>query len=86
MPTPEQRPTYLAVFRHEDTVWRMDLEAQEYALLQRLFVGEPVGIALAALEADDGDIVGQLSNWFARWIRNGLLAYRPHQQSQKLAS
>jgi hypothetical protein len=83
---PEHRPTYLAVFRHEDTVWRMGLAAQEYTLLQRLFAGEPVGSALAALEADNGDIVGQLSNWFARWMRNGLLAYRPRQRPQKLAS
>jgi uncharacterized protein (UPF0276 family) len=71
---PEQRPTYLAVFRHEDTVWRMELAEQEYALLERLFAGMPVG---AALEEDSSAATEQLSLWFARWIRNGLLAYRP---------
>lgn len=85
-PTPERRSTYLAVFRHEDTVWRMDLAAQEYALLQRLFAGTPVGVALAALETEDSSIAQQLSQWFARWMRNGLLAYQPQQQPQKLAS
>jgi hypothetical protein len=85
-PMPEQRPTYLAVFRHDDTVWRMDLAAQEYTLLQRLFSGMPVGMALEELQAKDKDIAGQLSHWFARWMRNGLLAYKPFQQSQKLAS
>lgn len=76
---PEQRPTYLAVFRHEDTVWRMELAEQEYALLERLFAGMPVG---AALEEDSSVATEQLSLWFARWMRNGLLAYRPQHQLQ----
>ncbi len=82
---PERRPTYLAVFRHEDTVWRMELAGQEYALLEQLFAGVPVGTALAALEADSST-TEQLSLWFARWMRNGLLAYWPQHQLQKLAN
>lgn len=82
MQAPEQRATYLAVFRHDDTVWRMDLAAPEYTLLQQLFAGAPVGAALAALEAEDASITEQLSLWFARWMHNGLLAYLPQQQPQ----
>jgi len=80
---PEKNPTYLAVFRHEDTVWRMELAEQEYTLLERLFAGEPVGTALAILEEESS--AGQLSLWFARWMRNGLLACWPQHQRQKIA-
>jgi len=86
---PEHQPSYLAVFRHEDTVWRMDLAAQEYHLLQKLFSGLNVGDALAAVEGENKIVQPeQLSFWFARWMRNGLLA-RPttsFTQTQQLAS
>lgn len=67
---PNLGASYIAVFRHEDIIWRMDLEDQEYALLQRLFDGERVGDALAEL---DESAAGKLSEYFARWMRNGLL-------------
>jgi hypothetical protein len=63
-------PGFLAVFRHEDLVWRMDLDADEYGLLQRLFSGESIAVALAA---SSQQTEAQVSNWFARWMRNGLL-------------
>lgn len=68
---PAQEPSYLAVFRHEDIVWRMDLEEDEYRLISTLFRGETVG---QALEAMDESIAQKLSGWFSRWICNGLLA------------
>jgi uncharacterized protein (UPF0276 family) len=66
-----QQPSYLAVFRHEDVVWRMDLEDQEYQLLSALFAGETVGVALSAL---DESTSANISEYFSRWMRNGLLA------------
>lgn len=66
-----QQPSFLAVFRHEDVVWRMDLEAQEYQLLSALFAGEAVGVALGAL---DESAAANISEYFSRWMRNGLLA------------
>lgn len=63
--------TYLAVFRHEDTVWRMDMEAAEHALLKKLFDGVAVG---DALEGMDEAAAAKLTDWFSRWMRNGLLA------------
>jgi len=72
---PKPAPSFTAVFRHEDVVWRMDLEKQEYLLLQKLFTGMPIGLALEALQGAEDELASQLSNWFSRWMRNGLLSY-----------
>jgi len=75
-PTPEA--SYVAIFRHEDIVWRLDLEAAEYALLALLAEGKAVGEALEELIVGQGiaeaELLGNLQTWFARWMRNGLLA------------
>ncbi len=68
---PAEQASYVAVFRHEDSVWRMELEKAEYCLLAALFSGKRIGDALAEVEPEAAQ---QLSNWFARWMRNGLLA------------
>lgn len=69
-PAPEK--THLAVFRHDDIVWRMDLEEAEYALLGALFAGKTIGEALGAI---DESAAVNISEYFARWMRNGLLAF-----------
>lgn len=71
LPVITQQPSFLVVFRHEDVVWRMDLEAQEYQLLSALFAGETVGAALRTLDESAAD---NISEYFSRWMRNGLLA------------
>jgi uncharacterized protein (UPF0276 family) len=71
LPAITQQPSFLAVFRHEDVVWRMDLEEQEYQLLSALFAGEMVGVALSTL---DESAATNISEYFSRWMRNGLLA------------
>jgi uncharacterized protein (UPF0276 family) len=70
-PAVTQQPSFLAVFRHEDVVWRMDLEEQEYQLLSALLAGETVGVALSML---DESASANISEYFSRWMRNGLLA------------
>ena len=79
-PTPER--TFVAVFRHEDVVWRMALGENEYLLLEKLFDGTPVGAALdelqAELELPEDELGSQLAHWFSRWMRNGLLAWREY--------
>ncbi len=76
-PLPEKSPekshekSYAVVFRHDDVVWRMSLEANEYHLLSKLFSGQTIGAALADL---DESVATQISTWFDRWMRNGLLA------------
>ena len=78
---PPHQKNYLAVFRHEDSVWRMDLEADEYSMLSRLFAGQNIGEALEAVQAEhaiaDEAIGGLLNHWFPRWMRNGILAHYP---------
>ena len=76
-PTPEK--SFLAVFRHEDVVWRMDLEAVEYELLSTLFAGKTIG---QALENFDESAAGKLSEYFSRWMRNGLLATHEYKNEQ----
>jgi uncharacterized protein (UPF0276 family) len=69
----------VAVFRHADTVWRMDLEAMEYELLSALFSGKTIGEALAAV---DESAAGKISEYFSRWMRNGMLAQHEHNNEQ----
>lgn len=70
--------SYLVVFRHEDVIWRMPLGEHEYYLLEKLFSGLNIGGALEYLQARfglaDEYLLEYLSEWFARWMRNGLLA------------
>jgi uncharacterized protein (UPF0276 family) len=89
-PAPEK--SFVAVFRHEDTVWRMPLGASEYHLLQKLFSGVPIGQALETVQAELGvkeeELSPQLSEWFSRWMRNGLLSrdeYRHEPRKRKIA-
>lgn len=87
-PTPAK--TLLAVFRHEDVVWRMELAENEYYLLHKLFQGTPIGEALNALQGELGlpedALAPHLSEWFSRWIRNGLLAYNEYRDEMSLRS
>ena len=64
--------SHLAVFRHEDQVWRMDLEEEEFVLLKKIFGGAKVGEALSEIEESQAQ---KISSWFSRWINNGLLAF-----------
>jgi uncharacterized protein (UPF0276 family) len=82
-PVPER--SFVAVFRHDDLVWRMDLEEHEYHVLSKLFTGMPIGTALEALQTElslpEEELTTQLFHWFSRWMRNGLLAF--HKPSRK---
>ena len=49
----------------------MDLGEDEYHLLNSLFKGTKIGDALAGL---DESAAANLSEYFSRWMRNGLLA------------
>jgi hypothetical protein len=66
-----KKNSYLAVFRHEDKVWRMDLEKSEYILLKKIFSGVKIGEALSKIKESQAK---NISFWFSRWINNGLLA------------
>ncbi len=75
LPAPEKKPSYLALYRHDENMWRLDLEEHEYLLLSGLFSGLPVGEAInAVLPANENNIEEKLSTWFGRWMNNGLLS------------
>lgn len=71
IPDVTKQDSYLVVFRHDDIVWRMDLQKAEYYLLSELFKGKSIGDALGDL---DESVADNISDYFSRWIRNGLLA------------
>jgi hypothetical protein len=68
---PVSEAVYLAVFRHEDVVWRMELEAQEFGLLNKLFSGASIGETLADVQEE---AQYKITEYFSKWMRNGLLA------------
>lgn len=68
---PIKRKSYLAVFRHQDKVWRMRLEKAEFLLLEKIFSKITVGEALSEF---DESAAKKISKWFSRWINNGLLS------------
>ena len=70
LPKTSEQVSFLAVFRHDDVVWRMNLEETEYHLLSKLVAGATVGEALSAL---DETAAASVSEYFSRWMRNGLL-------------
>ena len=76
---PAREKSFVAVFRHEDVVWRMELEANEYYLLEKLFAGMPIGEALETVQIKfhlpEDELMDHLSEYFSRWMRNGLLAH-----------
>lgn len=75
---PQLEGSYLAVFRHEDVVWRMTLEADEFALLSKLFNGTTIGESLSELD-ESANI--KVTEYFSRWMRNGLLAAHDYSMS-----
>jgi len=72
----EQRMTHLIVFRDNDALWRLEMEALEFSLFERLIDGQIVEAALAAVlsdQPDDGQ-ASRVSLWFARWMNHRLLS------------
>lgn len=70
-------PSYVAVYRHEDTVWRLSIDADEVAVLSALQAGASVAEAVDASGYDEAALIDLLPVWFSRWMRNGLLAFDP---------
>lgn len=87
---PSREKSFVAVFRHEDVVWRMNLVENEFYLLQKLFVGMPIGEALGRLQAEldlpEAELASNLSDWFSRWMRNGLLSYNEYTDEPRQTS
>ncbi len=71
-PPPALQASWLAVLRHDDIMWRAELEREEFAILKKLFSGACVGDALAQM---DESAAAKLSRWFSRWMHHHLLSH-----------
>lgn len=74
---PEPQPSFVAVSRKAFTVQHFALSANEFALLQRLKAGDPLGPALETVCGTDEDRLSevgkQIASWFHAWMRTGLI-------------
>jgi hypothetical protein len=76
-PVPAPERTFLAVFRQDGRVWRMDLSPAQHALLAALANGhalEPALLELAGAGHDLATIAPQLQGWFRTWAAEGFFA------------
>jgi len=75
---PDKKKTYLAVYRHNDSLLRLELEEEEYVLLEHIFMGNNIGESLQHLISNDNfdidNITNKLDSWFSKWVSNGILA------------
>jgi len=74
---PAPAPSYLAVFRQDGRVWRMDLTHEQHDLLAALANGhalEPALLELAGAGHDLAAVAPQLQGWFRTWAAEGFFA------------
>ena len=76
MPSLARKRSWVAVFRKEWTVWRMDLTEPMHAVLAALAKGKTLGKSLAAgARAYDGTpeaMQADVHRWFREWATEGL--------------
>ena len=74
---PRPAPAYVAVYRHNYRVWRVDLDAQRFVLLSALQRGERLGAALELCAELPGvdvvELTGEIGAWFREWTKIGLV-------------
>lgn len=70
---PPPQPTATAVYRKDQTVWRLDLPLDVAAILHALVAGRPFGEALAEGQAkSQPDQPIDVGKWFREWAADGL--------------
>lgn len=76
MDIPVAASAYVAVYRHNYRVWRIDLDAQRFTLLDALHRGKSLGSALdlcgSLPETDPASLMDAVSGWFREWTSEGL--------------
>jgi hypothetical protein len=76
LPSPRRRASWLAVYRHDYSVLRLELSRAEHGLLAALAAATPLGEALvaAALPLRAQRREGTIFRWFRTWIAEGMFA------------
>jgi len=75
-PSPRRRTSWVAVYRRDYSVRRLELSRAEHDLLRDLVDGVPLGDALAAAAAAQKSARQQqkIFRWFRTWISEGLFS------------
>jgi hypothetical protein len=77
---PDAAPSATAVYRHDFTIWRMDLTPAMAGLLEALCEGATLGDALEAVEANVespealAEAERNVMAWFGSWVSSGFFA------------
>ncbi len=76
IPSPRRRATWVAVYRRDYSVLRLELKRAEYELLRALVDGVPLGDALGSAAAAQKSVRQQarVFRWFRTWVAEGLFA------------
>jgi hypothetical protein len=74
---PAPSPSATVVYRSGPTIWRMDLTAPMFEVLQGLLTGETLATALGRAEeglagVDPAEIGQRVTHWFREWVESGL--------------
>jgi hypothetical protein len=72
-PSPRRRATWVALYRRDYSVLRLELSRAEYDLLRTIIDGAPLGDALATAAASNSQRQqAKVFRWFRTWISEGL--------------
>lgn len=71
VPRPREDKVWLAIHRHNNSVYYKRLEPAAHALLARLRAGETLVQACEAAAAGDGSFAEKLKDWFTQWAAFG---------------
>ncbi len=78
---PAENKNFLVVVRHNNEVYRHNLNEPEFIILQNLAIGKNISEALEATinnyPEHSETITNNLQKWFINWIKNGLLTELP---------
>ncbi|HEV8112685.1 MAG TPA: DNA-binding domain-containing protein [Planctomycetota bacterium] len=76
LPSLGRAKTWVAVYRKEWTVWRMDVTEPMHAVLAALAAGRKLSEALAggaaSFSGDVGELQSEVHRWFREWATEGL--------------
>ena len=76
-PKPRIKNSWVAVYRRDYSVWRLDLTRPAHDLLADLHGGKPLGEAIAAALAKGSrktPTADELFSWFRQWVSGGMFA------------
>lgn len=71
VPRPREDKVWLAIHRHDNSVYYKRLEPAAHALLSRLRAGETLAQACEAAAAGDESFAEKLKDWFTQWATFG---------------